>query len=355
MYHATMQVMVMNRIIEYVFFFGFMGVVGYLVWLMFAPFIGAVALAAIIVTICYPVYMRIKRILPVKSDSLAALITTLFVIMAVVIPVLLLSSLLLREAVTVYQAVSGSEYSLMTTLEDIETQLSAYVPGVEITFTEYLRQGAEFLARNVGTIFASTASTLFLFFIAVIASFYFFRDGQTFTRTIIEISPLPDDEDELILNRLAGAVRSVATGTVMIALIQGTLTAIGLSIFGFDRAILFGVVAAFGALVPGVGTSIVLLPAIIYLLSTGAITAAVGLTVWAVLAVGLIDNLLGPYLISRGSPMHPFLILLSVLGGIVVFGPIGFVIGPVIVSLFKVLLELYLLHIADRMKEESQV
>ncbi|MEZ4200094.1 MAG: AI-2E family transporter [Candidatus Paceibacterota bacterium] len=142
-----------------------------------------------------------------------------------------------------------------------------------------------------------------------------FRDGREFTKLLIKISPLPDDEDTLILKRMATAVRSVATGTVMVALIQGALTAVGLSIAGFERAILFGVIAAFGALIPGIGTTIVFLPVIIYLIIIGSYGWAVFLVVWAATAVGLIDNLLGPYLISRGNA-HPFLILLSVLGGV---------------------------------------
>jgi predicted PurR-regulated permease PerM len=126
------------------------------------------------------------------------------------------------------------------------------------------------------------------------------------------------------------------------------LTAFGLWLFGFDRAVLWGLVAAFGALIPGVGTMIVFVPALIYLAFSGMYVQFVGVAVWGAVAVGLIDNFLGPYLMSRGNSMHPFLILLSVLGGIATFGPIGFIVGPVIMSLFKVLLELYSIHLSDQ-------
>jgi len=158
------------------------------------------------------------------------------------------------------------------------------------------------------------------------------------------LSPLTDTNDALILKRLASAVRSVAVGTVSIAILQGVLTAIGLTIFGFDRAILWGCFAAFGALIPGVGTTVVFVPAIAFLIYNGSNLSAIALTVWGVLAVGLIDNLLGPYVMSRGNTMHPFFLLLSVLGGISLFGPIGFILGPVILSLFLVFLELYLVQ-----------
>lgn len=342
--------MISGRFVEHVFFFGMLAIIGYLVWRMFAPFISALALSAIIVTICYPMYERVRERMPRKNQSLAALVTTLLVLVIVIIPVFLLGSAILREALTIYNQLGEGQYSFSASVSEIETVVSNYVPGWELNISEYLRQGAQWLASHLGTIFAGTASTVFLFFIALIGSFYFFRDGRAFTKKLVSLSPLPDSQDELILSRLSVAVRSVALGTVLVALIQGVLTALGLTIFGFERAILFGSIAAVGALIPSVGTSIVLIPSVLYLLITGDYVNAIGLTVWGVLAVGLIDNLLGPYLMSRGNVIHPFLVLLSVLGGIVVFGPIGFIVGPVIVSFFMVLIELYNQHIATPQK-----
>lgn len=338
--------MVTNRIVEYAFFFGVMGVVAYLVWQMLAPFISALALAAIIVTICYPLYTRVRRRMPRQNETAAALATTLLVLFIVILPIMLLAWAIFRETIAIYSILNTSEFSFTASMDALESTIAGYVPGFELNITEYLRQGAQWLASHLGTIFAGTASTIFLFFISIIASFYFFRDGKKFTKRLIALSPLPDTQDELILARLSVAVRSVATGTILVALIQGALTALGLTIFGFERAILFGAIAAFGALIPSIGTSIVFVPAVIYLLMAGQYVSAIGLTVWGTLAVGLIDNLLGPYLMSRGNVIHPFLILLSVLGGIAFFGPIGFVIGPVIVSFFMVLLQLYSKHIA---------
>jgi len=338
--------MLSSRIVEYVFFFGCLGVAAYLVWLMFAPFISALALAAVIVVICYPMYTRILARTPRRNETIAALFTTLSVLVIVILPLLWLTSALVSETVSVYKILGSNQYSLAASLGEVESMLQTIIPGLDLNLTQYMQQSAQWLAGNLGVLFAGTASTIFSFFIAIIGSFYFFRDGKEFTKTLIHISPLPDDEDALILGRMATAVRSVATGTVLVALIQGTLTALGFTIFGFDRAILLGVVAAFGALIPSVGTSIVFIPGVAYLLFTGQYVNAVGLGVWAALAVGLIDNLLGPYLMSRGNTMHPFIILLAVLGGVTLFGPIGFIVGPVVVSLFIVLLELYSLHIA---------
>jgi predicted PurR-regulated permease PerM len=334
-----------THVVQNVFFFALLVGVGFLVWLLFSPFIAALALSAIIVTICYPVNDWIRSRVWRQSPSLAAGLTTLLVVIVIILPVLWLTSILVGETVAVYQILGSEQEALVTTLNEQSERLEQYFPGLDLNVTEYLRQSAEWLASKLGAIFVGTAATLFSFFIAMIGSFYFFRDGREFTKLLIRISPLPDDRDELILRRTATAVRSVATGSVLIAIIQGTLTAVGLTLVGFDRAVLLGVLAAFGALIPGVGTTIVIAPAVIYLAVTGSFAAAIFLALWGTLAVGLIDNLLGPYLMSRGSALHPFLILLSVLGGVGLFGPIGFVVGPVIVSLFIVLLELYSKHI----------
>jgi predicted PurR-regulated permease PerM len=343
--------MLMNRIVEYVFFFGFMAVVGYLVWDMVSPFVSALALSAIIVTICYPLYTRVLKITPRRNETLAAFLTTILVLLIVIIPLFALTSALVTEAISVYKLVNAEQVGIEDSIREAEAAVQKYAPGFDLNATEYLKQAAAWLASNLGAIFAGTASTIFLFFIAMIGSFYLFRDGRLLTKKLVQISPLPDTQDEVIMRRLAKAVRSVATGTVLVALIQGTLTALGLWLFGFERAILWGVIAAFGALIPSVGTTIVFIPAVVYLVINGAYLSAIGLTAWGVIAVGLIDNLLGPYLMSRGNSLHPFVILLAVLGGISVFGPIGFIVGPVIVSLFMVLLELYSLHISDHKKK----
>jgi predicted PurR-regulated permease PerM len=150
-----------------------------------------------------------------------------------------------------------------------------------------------------------------------------------------------DTHDKLILSKISAAVVSVVRGQLMIGLIQGVLTGVGFWIFGVSHPVIWGAVAAVASLIPAIGTSFVNIPAIIFLLATGQLYQGLGLLVWAAVAVGFVDNLVGPYLINRGVKIHPFLVLISVLGGISFFGPIGFIAGPVVLSLLFALLELY--------------
>jgi predicted PurR-regulated permease PerM len=240
--------------------------------------------------------------------------------------------------------------SVTTIAATFEDQIQVVIPGFEINLADQIRRSAEWFTGNLATIFAGTVSTFFLFFIALIASFYFFRDGKELLQLVIKASPLPDSEDREILDRMARAVRAVATGTLLVAMIQAVLATIGMTVVGIDRAVLLGGLVAIGAMIPGVGTGIVMLPVILFLFFSGSLVPAIGLLIWSVLVVGLVDNFVGPYLMSRGNNMHPFIILLSVLGGLSLFGPIGFLVGPVVVTLFLVLLEIYNHYIV---KEQS--
>ncbi len=333
--------MKLSRVVQYVFFFALLALAGYVVWLIMLPFASALALAAIIVTISHPFYLRILKVMPKQNRSLAAFFSTLLIFLAVVLPLIFLSSLVIKEIVSVYQDLDSGQLSIQTSLDALEATIHTVAPGFDVDLAEQIKVSAQWVTGNIGHIFAGTISTIFIFFIALIGSFYFFRDGHEFLQVIIKASPLPDHEDRIIFERMARAARAVATGTILVAIIQGTLVALGFSFVGIERAILWGSIASLGALVPGVGTTIVTAPAIIYLFATGELVSGIALLVWSVLLVGLVDNLLGPYLISRGNNLHPFIILISVLGGLALFGPVGFVIGPVVVTLFLVLLEIY--------------
>ena len=137
------------------------------------------------------------------------------------------------------------------------------------------------------------------------------------------------------------AIGSVVKGNFTIAFIQGFLTTIGFTIFAVPNAILWGTAAAIASLIPSVGTSLVFAPAVILLFINGEVFSSVGLLLWGALAVGLIDNFLGPKFIGRGMKLHPLLILFSVFGGLALFGLIGFILGPIILSLLFALLHIY--------------
>lgn len=337
-----------NRIIEYTFFFSSLALVGVIAILMLLPFLTALALSAITVIICYPMYRFILRYITRQRRSLAAFIATLIVFSAVVVPVSFISSLLVNEFVSFYRSIEQSgQLPVDTMLSGLETSLQHYIPGFDINLSDQLRQSASWFAGNLGTIFAGTVSVVVTFLIAMLGSFYLFKDGERLVLWLVSVSPLKNTEDQIIMERIARSIRSVATGTVLVAILQGLIAGIGFALTGIPRPIMWGTIGALGALLPGLGTVTIMVPGVLYLLYLGHFTAALILAIWAAISIVVIDNFVSPYLMSRGNNLHPFVVLLAVLGGISLFGPIGFIVGPVMISLFLVLLELYGQYISD--------
>ncbi len=331
-----------TRAIEFAFFFGALGIVGYMVWQIFAPFITALALAAIIVVICYPLFELILKYVSRKNRSIAAFLSTIFVFVCVVVPLFFISTLLVNEFLAFYRTIDvTTQTPIDNALNNVEATIQTYIPGFDLNVSEQIKTSVGWFTKNIGAIFAGTISVIFAFLIAMLGSFYLFRDGSNLIDWLINISPLKNSEDIAIFKRVADSIRSVVTGTVLVAIIQGVLAAIGFSIFGIEQAILWGSIGAFGALLPGIGTAGIMVPAVAYLFMFGSFGGAVGLLVWAIATIVIVDNFIGPQLMSRGSKLHPFIVLVSVLGGVSLFGPLGFILGPVCVSLFMVLLEIY--------------
>lgn len=342
---------------EHLFFFALFGFVAYIVWQMIYPFLGALALAAIIATVCYPNYLRILSITPCRNKLIATFMSVFLIATTIFIPLFVLSYVLFLQAMAFYE--TFNKKSIVIGYRDsigvVEKAISDLLPEFKVNLAEYIHQGAGWLASNMGAIFTATISALLLFFIMLVSLFYMLKDGPGFIQKLIQLCPLPKIQSELIIKKLAMSIRSVVLGTLGIALIQGALTAIGLAIFGISQPILWGSVAAICALIPYFGTSFVFIGAVLDALLSHSYGAALGLTIWGVFIVGLIDNFLMPYLISAGDESHPFAILISVLGGIIFFGPMGFLVGPVFLTLFVVLLELYSLHIIKENKEDEML
>jgi predicted PurR-regulated permease PerM len=158
---------------------------------------------------------------------------------------------------------------------------------------------------------------------------------------MITASPLNDQYDNEIINRLARAIKSVIGGTLVIALLQGILTGVGFWLFGIPLPFIWGSVGVIVSLIPSIGIGLINVPAAIYLFVIGSQIPGILMLIWGLGFVGMIDNFLRPLLLERGTQIHPLLILFSVLGGISLFGPIGFITGPLVMTLISEFMNIY--------------
>lgn len=315
-----------------------------LAFFIFKPFLYALILAIIFATVFTPLH---RKMLAMTQDrkGLAALLATISVLIIVIMPLTFLGIQIFQEATGLYSSLveNGDATNLSRVMGDTIQGLTRFspVPINPPDINQYLKQGLSWLLQHIGPLFANVAKAMVGIFIFLIALYYLFKDGHKLKTAVVALSPLQDIHDETIFDKLVLAINSVIKGSLAVAFIQGILTAVGLAIFGVPNAVLWSSVAAITALIPGIGTALVLLPAILYLYFSGQTLFAVGLLLWGMTAVGLVDNFLGPKLVERGMRLHPFLILLSILGGISFFGPLGFLLGPLVLSLLFALLEIY--------------
>ena len=311
----------------------------YVLW----PYMSVLVLAGTFAIIFHPVYMKILS-LTRGRQAISAWITVFLVLVLVLTPLAFLGFTIFGQATNLYFTIAGSNLDQLSSVisgYSLKITQALHLAPVSVNFGEYLRQMVFWLLQNLGPLFSSLATVLLYVFLGLLGLFYLLKDGDKFKRKLMGLLPLQAEYSEAIFHRLEHTVNSVIRGTLVIALIQGCVAGIGFTIFGVPNAVFWGAMAAITALIPTFGTSLVVVPSMIYLFLSGHVGEALGLLVWGALAVGLIDNLLSPYVMKRGMAIHPFFILLSVLGGITVFGPIGFLVGPLLLSLFFSLLDIY--------------
>jgi len=310
---------------------------------VFQPFLYALILAVVFAIVFQPLYRRIATFFGGRR-GVAAFLTIVVVLVFVLTPLSFIGKQVFEEAYGLYQWVVSEDgaTSISGALASFPF-LKNIIPADFLIFEggKYFEGGLNWFIRHFGTVFSNIASTALNTFIFLIALYYFLKDGVALKRQAIELSPLADTNDEVIFEKLRRAVGSVVTGKLIIALIQGALIATGFAIFGVPNAVLWGTVGALAALVPSIGTAIVLVPGIIFLFVAEKTGAGVGLLIWGAVAVGLVDNLLAPVLVGKGAGLHPLVVLLSALGGIALFGPVGFILGPLVISFFIALLDIY--------------
>lgn len=334
------------------FFYGLLLIVIVLAVLIFLPFLTPIVLAAALAVVFGPLHRKVLSLMfrDRERSSAAALVTLILVAVVVLVPALLIVGKIYAEVQTMYGYLidEGGRSQFISSLNSWSDILTLKIFSIypdysfdSFNITGILKKGLEWAFSNLDTVFTGLTRMTFNGFIMLLALFYFLRDGRELKRQIIDLSPLGDADDEKIMRKMQRAIYAIFAGSILVGIIQGILVGIGFWIFGVPSPALWGFVGAIAALIPGVGTSLILIPGIIYLFLSGPTGPAIGLLIWGVLAVGLIDNFLGPIFMNRGIKIHPFMVLVSVLGGLSFFGPIGFVLGPIILAFLFSLLEIY--------------
>jgi predicted PurR-regulated permease PerM len=327
-----------------VLFYGIVIVIAYLTFLVFSPFLAPLAWAVVVVVITHPYYDRLSAKI---SPTLAALIMTVVVTLILIVPTVLVMTAFVKQGVQaithVQSQVQSGHFDWVNKLwlslqdrlpEENKTDLPTLV-------AKYFDQAAAFGATRVGAILRNTAAFLFHLSVMILAMFYLFRDGDSIVERMRVVLPFEREHRDRMIGEAHDLIFASVVSSAVAAAAHGILGGIAFAATGIAAPVFWGVMMGFFSLVPVVGSALIWVPAVISLMVQGHPVAGIILAVVCGVVVGLVDNVIRPWVISGRAEMGGLVVFISVLGGIAVFGMLGLVLGPIIVATFASILDLY--------------
>jgi predicted PurR-regulated permease PerM len=307
-----------------------------------AQFLLTLLLAAVLAGMVHPLYSRLRERFGGRS-SLAAGITVALSLVIVIIPLLLFVGVLVGEAVSVSEGAArwfteqvGPTGELRTKLaEDPDIQrLLPYQDEIVAKISQMTANAGSFVAQGLALGARGTAEFFLLVFVLLFAVFTFLVDGESMLREVLRFTPLSETDKKRLLGTYVSVGRATIKGTLVIGIMQGGLAGLAFWVAGIQGAIFWGVVMTVLSIIPGIGTALVWVPAVVFLALDGQVVAAVGVALWCALVVGTIDNVLRPILVGKDIQMPDLLVMLTTLGGLSLFGATGILVGPLIGALY---------------------
>jgi predicted PurR-regulated permease PerM len=316
---------------------------------MIRNFLMALLLAGIFAAMAQPIYKFIAQLLRGRR-RVASLITILLFVIIILVPVSGLVSIVTSQAIKVGQSVTPwvqlqieqpaafSEYLQRFSFYD---EILPHRSQIISKAGELASRISMFLVNSLSAGAIGTVNFIFMFFVFLYVSYFFLIDGKLLLDRILLYLPLEDRNEQRLLDRFTSVTRATLKGTALIGVLQGTLAGVAFAVVGIEAAVFWGTVMTVLSIIPAIGSALVWVPAAIILAAGGSYLKAIGLTLFCGLIVGTLDNLLRPRLVGKDTQMHDLMIFFGTLGGIAMFGLIGFIVGPIIAALFVTIWEIY--------------
>jgi len=314
------------------------------IWILL-PFYGAIFWGAILAVIFTPLNRYLLGRFKGRRN-LAAFVTLMVILLIVILPVSLIAASLVQEGLAVYKRIESGDLNLGLYFSQVMDAMPPFVHdtlarlGLDNVFSirerlsQGMLQGSKFLASQAVSVGQNTFGFLISMGVMLYLLYFLLRDGSRLVAKSRQVIPLSNEHQQHLTRKFATVVRATVKGNIVVAVIQGALGGLIFWILGIQAALLWAVVMAILSLLPAVGASLIWAPVSIYFLATGAIWEGIVLTLFGVLVIGLIDNLLRPLLVGKDTKLPDYVVLISTLGGLAVFGLNGFVIGPLLAALF---------------------
>jgi predicted PurR-regulated permease PerM len=340
----------------------------YLFYRILAPFLSILVWAAILTIISYPLFSFADRLYQGRRGW-AALTTTLIVIIAIVIPSGFLLNLFARELLHIYQyceqfIAAGKHVTLFEQLRQVK-----FLKGIGEALDQYfdlsqtdlntivldnLKKLNMYVAGQAPKFIKGISTVILKFSLIAVTLFFFFKDGREAAAKIKAIIPLSAKEREHVLKKIVEMIQATIYGGIIVALVQGGFGALGFLIVGLSSPLFWGTIMALLSFMHIVGPFMVWVPAVVLLLIQGAYLKALILAIWGSTLVSLSDNFLRPIIISGRTQVHPLLVFFSTLGGLALFGLVGFIAGPLVITICLAIIDIYTAPAAHRRKRSKK-
>ena len=337
------------------------GMTAALLWVLWS-FVLTILMAALFTGLVRPLYLQIQQAFRGNRPA-SSLMTLVLLLVLVVAPLLFLVGIVVNQAIRVTGNVGPVVERLINEPLFLEEQLQR-IPGFRYLepYREQIVTGAGnlvgaaggFLVESLSDTTRGTVTFIFQFFILLYTMFFMLMDGPAMLRTVLTYLPLRDTEKALMMDRFTSVTRATIKGTIVIGIIQGSLSGLAFWIIGIPAALFWTVIMIVLSILPVLGGMLVWVPAALILLASGEVARAVFLVLFCGLVAGSVDNILRPRLVGRDTKMHDLMILFSTLGGIIAFGPVGFIVGPVLAGLFVTSWEIFAVAFRDDIDGASQ-
>jgi predicted PurR-regulated permease PerM len=314
------------------------------IWILL-PFYGAVFWAVILGILFAPLQRRLQLKLGWQRN-LISLLTLSICLLIAILPVIILSIFLVQEGTAVYRNIESGELDIAGYVAQFKHSLPSYLQhlldrfgmgelnGLREKIIKSAMTGNEFVATQAFSFGQGTFEFIVSFFIMLYLLFFFLRDGAELARKVRMAVPLEENQKRRLQLKFNRVVRATVKGNLVVAITQGALGGLIFWFLDIPSALIWAVLMAFLSLLPAVGAGIIWAPVAAFFLFTGAIWQGVTLALFGVFVIGLVDNVLRPILVGKDTKMPDYMILISTLGGLAIFGLNGFVIGPLIAALF---------------------
>jgi predicted PurR-regulated permease PerM len=309
---------------------------------MFGTYLRLLAFGGVLAVAVRPVYRWFLKIF--RSEQAAAFVTVICSALVILIPLVVFAGSLYLEASDIISGVSGrlTDGILSETMANIvPASLLPQVTALLSDSQSVAKAVASYLTSSLPSIFSNFMAVALGFFIVLFSTYYLLKDARKLKAAVIALSPLTDENDESVIDRVLKTVVAVMNGVVVIALVKAVLAAVFFWVFGVPQPFFWGAVTGFASILPIIGSGLVAVPAVAYLLLTGHLAAAVGLAIVSMAIIGTVDNFLQPKLVESKTNIHPLLVLVAVLGGFRFYGFAGFVLGPLTLAVALALIDIY--------------